>query len=326
MNQPDSWLMTNLVCPRDHQDLTWHEDHLTCSLGHWYPRYDGIPIMMLEEAAPTHPIFQDTWRRAMLPHEQRRGGEPPQVEGSIDPFVQEILVGTCGNLYQSLRQKLPRYPIPELRLANGDGKLFLDVGCNWGRWCISAAQKGFQPVGIDPSLDSIIAARRVAQQLGVTVAYVVADSRYLPFRSHVFDIVFSYSVLQHLAKDNVRFSLDEIARVMGPSGNSLVQMPNTWGLHNLYVQWRRRGTELGLFDVRYWKPQELRDVFQRHIGPSELTVDGYFSLNAQSSDKDLLPPTYRVVVTVSDLLRAVSTKFRPLIYLADSLYVQSQRM
>lgn len=317
----ESWLLSNLVCPRDHKHFIYQENRLVCSDGHTYPVVEDIPILLLEDVQPTHPIFQETLAKAQAEKSQ---AEKPNLEGDeIDPFVQEIIVGTCGNLYRPLLNKLNRYPIPDIKLPPGSGQLFLEVGCNWGRWCVSAAQKGYVPVGIDPSFDGVFAAKRIAQQLGVRAYYVVADSRHLPFLPEMFDVVFSYSVLQHLAKENVRISLAEIARVMKPTGFSLIQMPNTFGVHNLFVQARNLRKETGLFDVRYWRPAELRQAFTRHIGPTRLFVDGYFSLNPQPTDMDLLPLFNRSVVGVSELLRKLSERFSPLLYVADSLYVRS---
>src|SRR5262249_41288403 len=115
--------------------------------------------------------------------------------GEVDPFVRNAIGATNGNLYQHLVGNLREYPIPRLRLPAGENRPFLEVGCNWGRWCIAAARLGYKTVGIDPSLKSIRAAKRVSRQLGIEITYVVADGRYLPFRDRSFDQVFSYSVL-----------------------------------------------------------------------------------------------------------------------------------
>ena len=61
-NQFYGWLKEHLVCPRDHNKLTQLEDNvLICLTGHKYPIIDGIPIMLLEDVAPTQPaIFKTT--------------------------------------------------------------------------------------------------------------------------------------------------------------------------------------------------------------------------------------------------------------------------
>ena len=92
------------------------------------------------------------------------------------------------------------------------------------------------PVGIDPSLNGVLAARRVTQQLGIDACFAVADGRYLPFRTGTFDQVFSYSVLQHLSKPDVCEILTDVARVLRPGGRSLIQMANMFGVRCLYHQ------------------------------------------------------------------------------------------
>jgi SAM-dependent methyltransferase len=203
--------------------------------------------------------------------------------------------------------------------------LFLEIGSNWGRWCIAAAQRGYRVVGIDPSLRSILAARRVARQLGVPALYLVADGRYLPFADATFQQVFSYSVLQHLSKQDVGTVLPEIRRVLQPSGRCLIQMPNVFGVRCLYHQARRGFRETRDFEVRYWTVPELKRVFGSAIGPSQVAVDGFFSLNPQISDVRLLPRRYRPIVHASEGLRQLSAAVPPLAYVADSLYVTSVR-
>jgi len=316
--------MNILVCPRDKLSLHEEGDDLVCARGHRYAVIEGIPILLVSEAEQTH--IEGT--RALLLAETRDVASLPQFqvgEGEVDPFVRAAIGGTNGSLYEHLVGKLKEYPIPHLRLPDGEGKLFLEVGCNWGRWCLAAAASGYRPVGIDPSLKAIRAARRVARQLGVEATYIVGDSRFLPFRTEVFDQIFSYSVLQHLSKSHARESLREIRRVLRIGGEALVQMPNVFGIRCLYHQIRRGFREGRDFEVRYWRPAELLSAFSTEIGPSEISVDGYFSLNVQPSDLRLLPAKYRALVHTSEELRQLSGHFPPLVKVADSLYVSSRR-
>jgi SAM-dependent methyltransferase/uncharacterized protein YbaR (Trm112 family) len=313
-------LLDLLVCPRDHAALEERDQHLLCPSGHRYPIVEGFPILLLPEAVQTHLEGTRSLRAAASGEsspEQRRNPAPD----GIDPFVQHIIAATNGMLYIGLVDKLTEYPIPHLRLPPGVGKLFLEIGCNWGRWCLAAARMGYRPVGIDPSLKGIRSARRVAQQLGIEAHYVVADGRYLPFAQGTFDQVFSYSVLQHLSKENARLTLQESARVLHSEGGFLMQMPNCFGIRCLYHQARRGFGEGRDFDVRYWSPRELASTFAAAFGSARVFVDGFFSLNPQISDVNLFPLKYRAVVYASEALRVFSEKIFPLTYVADSLYV-----
>jgi SAM-dependent methyltransferase/uncharacterized protein YbaR (Trm112 family) len=317
----NSALLQLLVCPRDHQALEEKEQHLLCPSGHRYPIVDGIPILLLSEAQQTH---IEGARSLQVGASGASTSTPLPIPppGEIDPFVQNVIAATNGMLYIRLIGKVTDYPIPYLRLPPGGGKRFLEIGCNWGRWCVAAARMGYCPVGIDPSLKAIRAARRVAQQLGITAHYLVADGRYLPFADGTFDQVFSYSVLQHLSKENARLTLREVARALHSAGGFLVQMPNCFGIRCLYHQIRRGFHEGSDFDVRYWTPWELASTFRTTFGSVRIVADGFFSLNPQISDVNLLPRKYRSVVYASEALRKISGVLSPLIYVADSLYVE----
>jgi SAM-dependent methyltransferase len=305
-----------LACPRDRAPLDARGETLVCAHGHEYPYVDGIPILVLDdEIAPTQPGY---WASAEQ-IEKVRAAVPPPVEGeAVDPYVAELILGTHGNLYKHLSAGISRYPIPDFPLPRGNGELLLDIGCNWGRWTIAAARAGYRPIGIDPSFEAIVAARRIAEQLGVDARYVVGDGRRLPFTDETFDIVFSYGVLQHFSKRDVAESVEHIRRVLKRDGYSWVQMPNALGLLNFVRLAQRRFREGSQFEVRYWRPSELRHVFGR-IGPSELSTDGFFTLNPQKRDLDLLPRRFRAVVRVSDALKRVGA---PTTF-ADSVNIRS---
>ena len=313
-----------LACPRDKEALRQEAESLVCRQGHRYAVVEGIPILLLSDVKQTH--VEGT--RALAVAVTGDASALPKFDvgpGEIDSFVRNAIGATNGGLYQHLVGNLKEYPIPSLRLPAGAGRLFLEVGCNWGRWCVAAARAGYRPVGIDPSLKAIRAANRVARQLGIEAMYVVADGRYLPFRDKAFDQVFSYSVLQHLSKEDARETVAEIGRTLNLRGKALVQMANVFGLRCLYHQIRRGFRETRDFEVRYWRPAELLAAFTTGIGPSKLSVDGYFSLNVQPNDLRFLPARYRALVRTSEALRGISVSVPLLGKVADSLYVSAHR-
>lgn len=311
-----------LVCPRDHAPLVESGDHLTCDHGHQYRLADGIPILFTDNE-PTHWEFEcakpEAVEQALADDRHVRS-----LNAAVDPYIQNWLVYTSGNLYRKVSKNLTRYPIPSLRLAEGNKKLFLDVGCNWGRWSIAAGQKGYRVVGIDPSLACVLAARRVARQMGIDAEFVVGDARHLPFADQSFDCAFSYSVLQHLSPDNAWAAVSEIRRILKPAGLSLIQMANCLGVRSLYHQARRGFGDPGFFGVRYYFPTRIKAEMQRRIGPTKVTVDGYLGLGIQAADRDLLPRFEKGVVWVSEALRRTSDIIPTLKFFADSLYFESR--
>lgn len=340
----DKWLLDNLVCPRDHGRLDLHANVLTCENGHRYPVVEGIPVMLLDEVEQTLWVGAASLARALtaeeadnvmepVPYADTLGISPDEYEqllnltphGEVDPVVQMSVARTCGNLYVPLVGKLTQYPIPDLRLPAGQGERFLEVGCNWGRWCVAAARKGYTVVGLDPSLGAVLAARRVCEQLGVSAQFVVGDGRYLPFAPGTFDITFAYVVFHSFSKENARMALSEMARVLTCGGQALVQLPNFFGLRCLYNNARRGFREATEFEVRFWQLGEMRRVFTDLFGNTRLSVDGYFGLGVQETDIALLPPQFRMIVRSSSILRRLSLKLPFMKLFADSIFVHSER-
>ena len=88
--------MQLLGCPEDHSALQLRQNVLVCRDGHTFQFEQGIPIFA---KVPRHELTPGN----MGPCEYQRNGS------AIDPFVNDWIVNTNGNLYWSLRGKLPRY-------------------------------------------------------------------------------------------------------------------------------------------------------------------------------------------------------------------------
>jgi ubiquinone/menaquinone biosynthesis C-methylase UbiE len=277
--------------------------------------------MLVYDAPQTQYVIGRSVRESFFP----KPGElqPAHTDAAVDPFVQSMVAMTSGQLYAPIVGKLTRHPIPSLRLPESNGAFLLDVGCNWGRWTIAASRLGYEAVGIDPSLQAILAASRVAKKEGSAARFVVGDARFLPFAESSTDVVFSYSVLQHFSDADVMMALREFARVLRPGGRSLVQMANSAGVRSFYHQAARRMREAKNFEVRYRSTTKLREMFRLIIGESVISADGYFGLGVQPNDIDLLPRRYRAVVVASEWIRRLSLSVPGLTTFADSVYVDS---
>jgi SAM-dependent methyltransferase len=336
----DDWYLEHLVCPLDQTKLTQCGNFLVSKTGNKYPIIQGVPIMLLDNVEQTIDLankslalnenYQDSYAIETLGISEQEQRELYKYIGTkkideflIDPVVQFLIAATNGIMYIETIGNLNKYPIPELRLPDGQGKTLLDIGCSWGRWCIAGAYKNYNCVGIDPSLGAVLAGQRIAKKLGLNINFLVGDARYLPLKSFDFDQVFSYSVLQHFSKSDTRQSLKEIARVLKSNGRSLIQMPNRIGIRYLQHQVRRGFRKAEGFDVRYWGVRELDQCFTQEIGKSKIYIDGFFGLGIQKSDIDLLPFKYKIVVDISEFLRKLNLFMPFLKYCADSVYLES---
>jgi len=336
---------TMLSCPKDLTGLTLgYDGALLCERGHRYPVIDGVPVLLRDDIDLTIDLARASMsrardepgsideRRADLYLESLGISEAEKnmlvaLSGTdsrkVDPVISVLVAATNGIAYKHLVGNLSELPIPHIRLPQATGKVMLDIGCSWGRWSIAAARKGYRVVGIDPSLGAIMAAKRLAKQLGLTIDYICADARHLPFRDNSFDTVFSYSVIQHFSKDAATQTFTETGRVLKASGNCLIQMPNYLGIRNLNQLFRRNFAEGTGLEVRYWGIKELQNAFERCIGPAKISVHCYFGLGLEPTDSHLMPHRVRWVLAISESLRRLSTKLPWLANVADSVYVSA---
>jgi len=171
-----------------------------------------------------------------------------------------------------------------------------------------------------------MAARRVAAELGKAIRYVVGDARYLPFRSALFDNVFSYSVIQHFSRGDAGRAANEIGRVLKNGGNAKIQMPTRFGIRCLYHQARRGFREATNFEVRYWSIPSLESLFREAVGEVSIEVEGFLGIGMQPGDAGMMPTHLRLVLALSEALRRASTPIPALKWLADSIYVKAEKI
>jgi SAM-dependent methyltransferase len=299
----------------------------------------GVPVFLLEEKVQTIGIATVSLKAAESPNlgplyidtlgiseEEKCGVERDWVAGSkIDPAISYLVGATSGWGYVNSIGRLNSYPIPKIPIGPAAGELLLDVGSNWGRWSVSAARKGWKVVGIDPSLGAIMAARRAFTELGLELAYVCGDARFMPFKADIFQCVFSYSVIQHFSETDAAIAIGEVGRVMRRGGYAKIQMAHEGGLRSTYIRTRPDYLQGGPFRVRYWSLTAMRDVFEEKIGPSNVMAEAFGGLGLLAEDRKYVSLKARILIAFSMLLKKFSGFIRPLVRLADSVYIVSTK-
>jgi SAM-dependent methyltransferase len=255
---------------------------------------------------------------------------PTTRDGTAIPeYVQRMVAATNGRMYCGLVGKLDRYPIPALPVpAARPGGLLLDIGCGWGRWMVSAARKGYVPVGVDVKLEAARAALDVGRAFHAPGYAVVAYLAALPFRRDLFDVVWSFSTLQHVHRDRARQCLRRAADCLRPGGCCVMEFPLRGGLWN-----RLRRAGLAAEDendpeswcVRYYSVAELRELFRHGFEGFRCWSHCYFGIGLLPVDLRFVPVRYKAVVLASLALTALSRLAPPLKYAADSVYVRGDK-
>ncbi|HBT47758.1 MAG TPA: ubiquinone biosynthesis protein UbiE [Peptococcaceae bacterium] len=100
------------------------------------------------------------------------------------------------------------------------GMEILDIGCGTGNFSIELARLGARVTGIDVSEPMLEKAREKAAREGVTVRFLRADARRLPFEEGTFDAVVSVTALEFVT--DLRAALQEAYRVLRAGGRLVV--------------------------------------------------------------------------------------------------------
>ena len=169
-----------------------------------------------------------------------------------------------------------RVLLDDLRLAPA-GRQVLDVGCGGGLLAEEFARLGFRVTGVDPSRESLAAARRHAAGAGLEIDYQSGIGEALPFPDASFNVVYCCDVLEHVA-DLARV-VAEASRVLEPGGvylyDTINRTPASW-LAVIFLLQELPWTRLmppRLHDWRMFiRPDELRRLLQQKgLAPRDLT-------------------------------------------------------
>jgi len=164
----------------------------------------------------------------------------------------------------------------ELRL-DPTGLRALDVGCGGGLLAEEFARLGCAVVGVDPSEESLAAARAHAAARGLRIDYRRATGEALPFAAASFDIVYCCDVLEHVT--DLQQVISETARVLKPGGTYLYDTINRTPQSRLIIikllqEWRWTAMmppRLHDWDM-FIRPAELRRVLEQYgLVPGGLT-------------------------------------------------------
>lgn len=114
-------------------------------------------------------------------------------------------------------QAFVQYHLPQVN--GGESKVqLLDLGCGTGAATVFFAQMGYKVCGLDASSIALDKAKARANQEGVRIQFELSDFRKLPFPDNNFDAVYSESVLYYGAKCDFEAGVQEVYRVLKPSG------------------------------------------------------------------------------------------------------------
>jgi SAM-dependent methyltransferase len=146
------------------------------------------------------------------------------------------------------------YHLPELfqkiEEEGTDGKRLLEIGCGIGIDTMRLAGLGFREVvAVDLTEAAIeIASHRIANEDITNVHFSIGNAEQLEFEDGTIDVVFSFGVIHHTP--DIKRAVEEIHRVLKPSGKAYVMIYHSQSLVNLVHRVLR---------LPYESPKDLKD-------------------------------------------------------------------
>ncbi len=258
--------------------------------------------------------------------------QTPAVEpqsSDLDAFIKFHIAATNGVHYKHL-DKVQSYPTFELPVkpAKKENALMLDIGCGWGRWLVAGSKKNYIPIGLDVQPKFAKAALGLMKKENIKGYVVAADLQEIPFKDNVFDLVWSFSVIQHVHKKRLVKGLHEINRVLEKDGYTKLEFPNLNGLRN------RRGPvqqeqpywdDFNHWCVRYYSLDEYRQLFMDAFKNFDYSIHSILGIGVLKDDLKYVSFKNRLKVGTVLAMTAVSKLIPGAANYADSLYLSSRK-
>jgi len=249
----------------------------------------------------------------------------------IEDQVQVIIASTNGIHYKDKVNKLTSYPRYELPIepAQNDNALMLDIGCGWGRWLIAGADKNYIPIGLDLIPEFAETSLKVLQAHNKTGYVVVGDLEHIPFKENIFDLVWSFSVIQHTHYDKLTSCLNHINRVLTKDGFTLLEFPNKNGIRNFFTsrKWEQHRHDKNSgrpLSVRYYTPKQYEEIFMQAFGNFSFTNHSFMGIGVLKEDIKYVSTKNKIPVAIS-LAGSLLTRVIPgLKYISDSIYIKAK--
>ena len=250
--------------------------------------------------------------------------KPENYTNKLSWIVQQQIAATNGIQYIDRIGKLSDYPVYELPVKENINGLMLDIGNGWGRWLLAGANKGYIPVGIDIRLEFCETALHTLHANEKNGYSAVADLKELPFKANVFDLVWSFSVIQHTHKERMVSCLKHIKRILKGDGFAMLEFPNKNGIRNYFGPSKKyvsSANDYNSWDVRYYSVKEYKNIFLGIFQSFQFNVHSALGIGVLKEDMKYVSFKNKILCGVSLVLTGIFKIIKPLKKFADSIYI-----
>ena len=252
--------------------------------------------------------------------------QPDSYNKDLPWIVQLQIAATNGIQYQDTVGKLDGYPTYNLPVPAVESGLMLDIGTGWGRWLVAGAQKGYIPIGVDLRLEFCETAINTLHAQKKNGYAVVADLKNLPFKSNIFDLVWSFSVIQHTCKERCLACLTHVNRLLTNKGFTYLEFPNKEGFRNRMGPAKINASkedDYKSWHVRYYSVEEYREMFKAVFGNFDYDVHSFLGIGVLREDLKYVTLKNKIMCAMSLLGSSLAKHNTFLKNRSDSLYLKA---
>lgn len=252
--------------------------------------------------------------------------KPEGYNGKLPWIIQQQVAATNGIQYVDRVGKLKDYPLYNLPVEKVNGGLMLDIGTGWGRWLIAGANKGYLPIGVDVRLEFCETSLQTLKALGKNGYTLVGDLKHLPFKTGIFDLVWSFSVIQHTHKDRLTSCLEHIKRILSGKGFTMLQFPNKYGVRNYFGPFKINRAEADNYNswvVRYYSVKEYKKIFLDIFKNFHIKIHSALGIGVLKEDLKYVSFKNKILCSISLLLTNLFRVIPPCRKISDSIYIKA---
>ncbi len=246
-----------------------HSAALRCpACGASYPQTLGIPDLRYpppapnpEEEAVAARLLEDYETLAYPDLVALRLRLEPGSQGASEALMAHITEYVLTQPERGRRMVSMYLQELERRFSPPGGGLALDLGCGSGASLFALAETFEHVAGVEPSLASLLLARKALESRGVeNVTLVQGYGQHLPFPDDVFQYANALNVLEHVFE--VEAVLEEVHRALSPGGYFAADSRNRYDLFlpepHVQIRW------VGLLPRRWAAPYVRRRTGLRY--------------------------------------------------------------
>ena len=183
------------------------------------------------------------------------GYSDPQPRGAVERrYLGEYDLAAHFGAHEARKRVINERRLERLPAPADDGRRLLDVGCGDGLFAAMAAERGWEPHGVELNPP----AARAARQRGIAVLEGRLEEVHLSAAS--FDLVTSWDVIEHVPEPAA--FVDGLVGALAPGGTLVVTTLNRRAL--VARAFRGRWSMVADEHFTYWDAGSLRHAFAKH--------------------------------------------------------------